>query len=432
MTEGAVAEVFGACAGGAVLTGWALYLGAGPLVIGLIGAFPLAAQILQLPAAWLTQAVGAKRLAVAAIGASRLAWLPLIALPFLPLSPATTLALFVGVVGIAAVFGVVGNNAWTAWMGELVPGQIRGRFFGQRMVYLSLAGTVASLAAGLALDAFGPRGWRGETLAVLAAIGCVAGAVSIWLLLVQEAPRVAPAPPAARDWRSALVPARDAKARALLVYLFGWGAAVGISASFFSFHMLANLKLGFGLAAAHGIAVAVVRMVSAPVWGRLVDRCGARPVLALCSFGVASIPAIWLFTTPDRLWPIAVEAVIAGALWGGHGIAALHLSLGLSPGARRPFYLAGFAMAGGVGFAVSSSLAGILVYMLPSRLDVLGFTWVDIHVLFVLSSIARAAAAGLALRIDEPAARSVPELVRALVATVPRMSSAPRPGPAAT
>ena len=430
VTEGAVAEVFGACAGGAVLTGWALYLGAGPVVIGLIGALPLAAQVLQLPAAWLTQAVGAKRLAVAAIAASRLAWLPLIALPFLHLAPATTLALFVGVVGIAAVFGVIGNNAWTAWMGELVPGQIRGRFFGQRMVYLTLSGTVASLAAGLALDAFGPRGWRGETLAVLAAIACDAGAVSIWLLLVQQAPCVSATPAEAGDWRTALVAARDAKARALLVYCFGWNAAVGLSASFFSYHMLENLKLGFGLAAAHGIAVAVVRIVSAPVWGRLVDRCGARPVVALCSFGVASVPAIWLFATPDRLWPIAVEAVIAGALWGGHGIAAFHLSLGLSPGPRRPFYLAGFAMAGGVGFAVSSSLAGALVYMLPSRLDVLGWAWVDIHVLFALSAIARAAAAGLALRIDEPAARSVAELVRALFAPIRHAWSAPRPGPA--
>src|SRR5499425_252230 len=74
LAEGAVAEVFGACAGGAVLTGWALYFGATPIVIGLLGALPYAAQIVQLPAAWLTQRVGAKPLAVVALGAARLAW----------------------------------------------------------------------------------------------------------------------------------------------------------------------------------------------------------------------------------------------------------------------------------------------------------------------------------------------------------------------
>src|SRR5437016_9279246 len=91
VAEGAAAEVFGACAGGAVLTGWALFLGASPVVIGLLSALPLAAQIVQLPAAWLTQRIGAKPLAVAAIGASRLAWLPLIVIPFLHLQPPTAL-----------------------------------------------------------------------------------------------------------------------------------------------------------------------------------------------------------------------------------------------------------------------------------------------------------------------------------------------------
>jgi len=101
VAEGAAAEVFGACAGGAVLTGWALFLGASPVVIGLLGALPLAAQIVQLPAAWLTQRVGAKPLAVVAIGASRLAWLPLVAVPFLHLAPSEALLVFVSVVAIA-------------------------------------------------------------------------------------------------------------------------------------------------------------------------------------------------------------------------------------------------------------------------------------------------------------------------------------------
>ena len=77
--EGASAEVFAACAGGGVLTAWALHLGASPLVIGLLAALPVAANVLNLPAAWLTHVVGRKRLAVAAIGASRLAYGPLVA-----------------------------------------------------------------------------------------------------------------------------------------------------------------------------------------------------------------------------------------------------------------------------------------------------------------------------------------------------------------
>ena len=421
--EGATAEVFGACAGGAVLTAWALYLEASPLTIGLLAAFPVAAQIVQVPAAWLTQRVGARPLAIAAIGASRLVWLPLIAVPFLSMAKDTALALFITVVALAGLCGVVGNNAWTAWMGALVPGAIRGRFFGRRMVFVSIAGTVTALGAALALDAFAPRGWKGETLAALTAVACVAGVVSIRLLRAQQGLDRREERPAL-EWADVVHAGRNPATRSLLGYLLGWNAAVGIAAGFFTFHMLTNLEMTFWLVAAHGTVVAAVRVASASAWGRLVDVFGARPVLVVCSFGISVVPLIWLFVTRERLWPLAVEAVIAGTLWGGHGIAAFDASIGLSPRRARPFSLAAFATAGGLGFAVSSTLAGVLAHALSAPVHLLGSAWANVHVLFLLSAIGRAAAACIAMRIDEPAARKVTELARAVLDTVAR-----RPAP---
>jgi MFS family permease len=426
VAEGAVAEVFGACAGGAVLTGWALYFGATPIVIGVLGALPFAAQIVQVPAAWLTQRVGAKPLALVAVGAARLAWLPLIAVPFLAMPQPTALAIFATVVAVAALFGVVGNNAWTAWMGDLIPPQIRGRFFARRMIFVNAAGTVSSLAAGVALDASTPRGFRGETLAALAAVACVAGLVSVRLLLAQHT--VPPARDAgAPDWRDALRAARDRRTRPLLAYLLAWSAAVGIAAAFFAFHMLTNLHMAFTFVAAYTIIVAALRIVSAPAWGRLVDTCGARPVLVVCSLGISAVPLLWLFVTPDRWWPIAIEAVISGTLWGGHGIAAFDVMIGVSPRRARPFYLAVFSAGAGVGFAVSSVLAGLLATVLSAPLRDAGSAWSEIHVLFLLSTLGRAGAAFLAVRIAEPAARGVPDLARALLGAPARRTAKPSP-----
>jgi len=426
VAEGAAAEVFGACAGGAVLTGWALFFGANPIVIGVLGALPFAAQIVQLPAAWLTQRVGAKPLAVVALGAARLSWLPLIALPFLGAAQSTALAIFVGVVALASLFGVVGNNAWTAWMGDMIPSAVRGRFIARRMMYLNVAGTVSSLAAGVALDAFAPRGWTGQTLAALAAIASVAGLVSIRLLRAQQhlpPPRV----DGAAEWTDAGRAVRDRRTRPLLTYLIAWSAAVGISAGFFSFHMLKNLEMAFTFVAAHAIFVAVLRIVSAPAWGRLVDTCGARPVLVVCSLGISAVPLIWLFVTPERWWPIAIEALVSGTLWGGHGIAVFDVSIGVSPRRGRPFYLAVFAAGGGIGFAASSILAGLFATALTTPLHAAGSTWNEIHVLFLLSGLGRAGAAFLALRIAEPAARGVPDLARALFGAPATRASKPSP-----
>jgi hypothetical protein len=57
---------------------------------------------------------------------------------------------------------------------------------------------------------------------------------------------------------------------------------------------------------------------------------------------------------------------------------------------------------------------------------VLGAAWTNVHVLFLLSAIGRAAAACVATRIDEPAAREVSELARAVLGTLARR---PAPGP---
>lgn len=426
--EGAAAELFGACAGGAVLTAWALHLGASPFTIGLLGALPLAAQVLQLPGAWLTQSFGPKPVAIAAIGASRLLWLPMVVLPFTEVSAGTALRIFIGVVALAAVFGVIGNNAWAAWMGDLVPSAIRGRFFSRRTMYISMAGTVASLGAAIALDGLSPRGWKGPTLGGLAAVACLAGVLSLYLLRRQHDP--APALPRERsDWRVLIAVVRAPHARPFLWYLLGWNGAVAVSAGFFSLHMLTNLRTGFAIAALYGIGAALVRIVSAPLWGRAVDRVGARPVLILCSFGIAAVPAIWLLVTPDFLWPLALEAALAGALWAGHGIAAMDLTVHLSPRAERPFYLAVFAAASGLGFAIASVAAGLLASALPERFTLLGETWTNLHVLFLISALARLVAAVPALRIEEPGAHDVRTFVRktfdvAAAALVPRRLTA--------
>src|SRR5438093_10418241 len=52
--EGASAEVFAACAGGGILTAWALHLGASALVIGLHGTLTVACQLTYLPWDWVS------------------------------------------------------------------------------------------------------------------------------------------------------------------------------------------------------------------------------------------------------------------------------------------------------------------------------------------------------------------------------------------
>jgi MFS family permease len=422
--EGVFAEAFVACSSGAVLTGWALHLGCSTLEVGLLGALPFLSQAIQLPSAWLTATLGRRRVAVATVTASRLAFLPLAALPFLPLAPRSARLLLLAVAAVSAALGVAGNNAWTAWMGELVPERLRGRYFGTRTAVCTLGACAAGLGTGMLLD--GAGGDRaGLALAGLAAAAAATGLVTGALLSRQHEPATPPSPPP--DLRVLLRPLGDPAARAILAYQVAWNASVGFGGGFFALYLLGDLGLAFSVLALHASGTAAVRVLAAPLFGRAIDRLGARPVLAACSFAVGLTPFLWIAAAPGRLWPIALDALVGGAAWGGHQLASFALPLAVAPRRERPFYVAAFSAAGGVSFAAAAAAAGALAGALPPRFALLGRQAHGLELLFALSAAGRLLSAPLALRIRERGAGSVTDLhglARAAVASVPRRVAA--------
>jgi MFS family permease len=414
LAEGLFAEVVAACAGPTVLVGWALHLGAPAFQVGLVAALPQLAQAFQLPGAWTTALLGRRRAAIWAVTLSRQALLPLALLPLLPLGVEAKRGVLLAVAALSAALGVVGNNAWTAWMGELVPAPLRGRYFGARTALCTAGGTLAGLGAGALLDAAGGRALREPALALLALLACVAGAVTTALLSRQHDP---PAPDGPRPTLAlALRPLVAPGARGLLRYQLAWNAAVGLGGGYFTFHLLGNLHAGFTVVALHAACAAAVRVMAAPMWGRAVDRLGARPVLAACSFGAAVLPLLWIVATPDRLWPIAVDAVLSGVAWGGHGLAAFAAPLAVAPRLERPWWLAVFAAAGGLAYAAAASAGGLLAASLPAGVASLGTGGPALLAVFLASSALRFASAFLALDIAEDGAGTLGELGRAATA----------------
>jgi MFS family permease len=408
--EGVFAELFTACAGPTVLTGWALHLGATPLEVGFVAALPQLAQAVQLPGAWATALFGRRRVALVTITLSRQALLPLALLPFLPLGNGAARALLVAAAALSAALSVAGNNAWTSWMGELVPERLRGRYFGRRTAVCTVFGTAGGLLAARILDAASSARATELVLAALALAASAAGWTTTALLARQHEPGAPP--PRAPSLRDALRPLADPRARDLLWYLLAWNASVGLAGGYFTFHLLHNLRAGYTLVALHASLVASARVVSAPLWGRAIDRYGAAPVLAACSFAAAGLPLLWLATSDRVLWPIAIDAAVGGVAWGGHALASFAVPLDLSPRRERPFYVAVAAMAGGVAYAAATSVGGVLASAAPRVAPALVGAAHGLEPVFALSAAGRLASAFLAVRIAGGGAAALGELHR--------------------
>ncbi len=408
--EGAVAEVVGACCGGAALTGWALHLGMSARLIGLVGALPVVAQVLQLGGAVLTARFGHRRTALTAIALSRQAFLPLALLPFLPLHAGGRQALLLAVAGLHHGLGLVANNAWSAWMGELVPGSLRGRYFGRRTALATVAGGACALLAGLVLDRGQQHGAAGPVLQALAAVASAAGLASVLLMARQHA-RPARREPVRWILHALAQPLADGQARRVVAYAVVWNGACGLSAPFFGLYLLRDLGSGFAFLAAQGAGLAAAKIASASAWGRCVDRAGARRVLVLCTAGLALSPLAWIASAPGRLWPLALETALGGVLLGGQSVASFALPLSVAPARERPFYLAVVAAAGGAAFALTSAAGGAVADAAQGRTS-------PLPLLLAGSAALRVGAFGAALLL--PAPRAVPSPTAAVVDALQR------------
>ena len=388
--EGMVAECVTAFSGGAVTTAWGLHLGCSPSLVGLLASLPFIVQPVQLPAAWVTDRLGAKRACTWLVGGSR-ALLALLALiPLLPPEGNARQHAFAAVWTLHALLAMAGNNAWSAWMAELVPARLRGTYFGRRTAWSTLSATVASLTTGRLLDAARARGEEGTLLALLALLAVVAGAGCAWLMTLQgesspASQRRAPASPNGRE-----VP--EVPLGTALRYQVLFQAGSGMGTGYFALFAVQHLGLGFGVLALHGATLAAVKTWTAPAWGRALDRLGPLTVLRRCSYLLGAAPLLWLLPSPGFAWPLALDAVYSGAVGAGHAVSVFHLPLTLRPDKGRAWVLAQFNAAGGFGWAAGAAVGWLALSWFPPPAEAMD-RWTSLHAVFVLMALVRMAAA---------------------------------------
>jgi MFS family permease len=101
-------------------------------------------------------------------------------------------------------------------------------------------------------------------------------------------------------------------------------------------HVVLALQLGYAAAGSVGAAATVGAAIGAPLLGRLIDRVGLRPVLAL---GIGAEAVMWSFA-PFLPYPALVVAALLNGLLGVqlYSIVRQALAASVPPGQRRPAY----------------------------------------------------------------------------------------------
>ncbi|MEO0108351.1 MAG: MFS transporter [candidate division WOR-3 bacterium] len=413
--EGAFATIHAALLGGVFMTGLALRWGANAFQFGLLSAIPALFTAASLLGALLVSQLGHRKtltLVTAVVGRSVFLGF----LPFLLARQPMPMPLFLGLVATYNLCLVIAGNAWTSWMGDLVPASKRGRYFGARNTVMNMISTVFTFGVGRFLDA--NKTEMGFTWVCLA--GLAAGILAMVLLRMQPEPALPGK--LQRPWPSAIraviqEPLRDQGFRKFIRFVATWSLVAPLASPFYSVHLLKHLSrasyslLGsyIALSAASGIAFQWL-------WGRIIDRYGAKPVLRLNLLFTGFLPLCWVIATPSFMLPIWLDAVGNGLFWGGVNLGWFSMLLGLAQGKpQRDAFFAFFTAVTGLGGFLAALVGGVVAQMLSRfHWNIGPFQFVNFHVLFLAAGLGRFAVVGLVRSIPEEGARSMRELLGAL------------------
>ena len=326
---------------------FALALGTGETVAGLIATLPmLAGATLQLATPWFLQrAKSYKRWVVLFASLQATA---LLAMPLATWLTGHAAACWVAIA--AACYWAASQAtgpAWNTWIEEIVPRRLRANFFALR-ARICQAATLAGFVAGaLALECGKASGWLLPAFAGIFLLGAACRYTSAWCLSRQSEPSRGRYHFRRVPVRQALVQTGQRRGATLVLYLLLMQAAVQVSGPYFGPYMLGHLKLSYvSFMVLIGLGF-VGKLIALPLWGRIAHQAGAPRLLWIGGIGIVPVASLWLLAdwlptsgdgAPDLLEMTYLCGVqlISGFVWAAYELAMLLMFLEAIPRQDRP------------------------------------------------------------------------------------------------
>lgn len=319
----------------------------------------LAGMIALIPGAyWLNRLQQKKHFTGMSILISRMFFLLLVFVPFLPFSNVGLI--FVILVALMQFPSAIAGLAWQDFIADLVPEKERNKFFSNRNRMIKLVGLAVTLLSGIALSIFSKDNpWPFQFFFFLAFIF---GVIEVRYLYLHREPLVHKKIEKLnlQKFISGMKSIFTHKPYILflvssLIFHFGWQMAWPL---FKIYHVR--------FAEANSLWISIFEVCNGLVafatfrwWGRFADAKGNNIALVLTALGIATAP--FLYSVSTNLYYLA-----AVNLWTGFSVAGITLILfnrllEVSPNDNRSTYIALFQLVIGIS-AIFAPLVGVSIY----------------------------------------------------------------------
>ncbi len=388
-------------AGETYLGPFGIFLQATTLQVGLLATLPqLFGAVMQWASAiTMDRFTSRRRVIVAGALSQGLLWLPISLVPFLFGRGELAVWLLIGLVLLYHGTNGAIVPVWNSLIGDLVPSDIRGRFFGNRNRFCGMSTFIALLVGGGLLQIFAQRDQVAWGFLIIFLIALAARLNSVRWLARYADPGFRLSPEQVFTFRQFLQRSSHSNFAKFVFFVGTINFGVAFSGPYFALYMLRDLRFSY-LQFTLVVAVAIIsQFLTFRYWGGLTDRFGTKKILNICGWGVGVVPVLWLVSA-HLGYLIAIQAY-GGFVWAGFSLSAANFLFDAVTPAKRARCVAYQGLINGVCVFIGSLCGGLVANRLPESFSVGHWTWSPVSalpVIFLISGLVRFVSAGFFLK----------------------------------
>ena len=270
------------------------------------------------------------------------------------------------VIGLAClffVFQMLAAPAWSSLIGDLVPENQRGRYFGRRNRSIGFVSFVAMAAGGLILDALVPE-FGGGAYAVLFAVAFLGRAIGLFFLARHYDPDLELSEPEGDSIVAFLRRMGASDFGRLVRFNTIFHVATFIISPLFVVYFLEYLDVTYWEYSVMLAAAAISNFLTIRYWGLNADRFGNRAVLTISSWVLAFFPFLWFgvwYLPASMQFPIAVAIQVVGGLaWAGYNLSVANFQFDSVQRKHRVRSFGHYNLLHGIAIFLGGTIGGFL------------------------------------------------------------------------
>ncbi|MFH8080410.1 MAG: MFS transporter [Candidatus Aenigmatarchaeota archaeon] len=248
--------------------------------------------------------------------------------------------------------------AWVSLMGDIIPDQIKGIYFGERNKSMKLFAFVSMIIGGFILQVISGLSLL-LSFGIIFFIALLARLISFYLFLKIYEPEYVFDESFKFGFIDFVKNLKKTNFGMFVIFMVTFTFSYRLAAPYFSVYMLNYLKFDYWKFTLINASSVLATIVSMPIWGKYIDEYGNKKIMTLTAFCIPLIPFLWMLSS-NIIYLFLVE-LFSGFVWAGFNLSTFNFVFFSTSPEKRHIAQSYYNVLLGISMFMGSMTGGLLI-----------------------------------------------------------------------